>query len=239
MAAPIAKISKPSKLTQTIAERLRTMIVEGALKPGERLPTEKELCKGFGVGRSSVREALQSLEHVGLLRSRPGVGRFLTEDAFLLLQSQNWWQMMERASQFEWMDARMIIEVSVARLAAERATPDDVRYLGEALKGMEGSVGNLDRFFEIELEAHLCVAKACGNKILTELVGYLIQRISGEAEKFLRTLPYTATRTLEDFRNILRAFQNKDGALAGDAMEKHLRGISDVLAKGHEAGRLS
>lgn len=230
MNSNITRIAKPSKLTDTIAERLASMIAQGVLKPGDKLPTEKELCDGFGVGRSSVREALGSLEHIGLIESRPGIGRFLKADADSLLGSLGWGQMLERASVFDLMEARKCLEVTVAKLAAERATDEIINSLEGSLKAMEAAgASDLDQFFENELDFHLSLSKACQNSLLTELVNTLIHRVSGQAERFLRTLPYTCDATIDQFRRILNAL--KDGApkLAGDSMEEHLDLVREVL----------
>ncbi len=229
----IVRIAKPSKLTQTITERLRSMITEGVLKPGDKLPTEKELCDGFGVGRSSVREALGSLEHMGLIESRPGIGRFLSVDADRLMESFGWGQLVERASLFDLMEARRYLEVVVARLAAERATDEIINSLDASLKAMEASgTSDLDQFFDNELEFHLCLSRACQNLVLTELVNALIHRISSHAERFLRTLPYTCDDTIGQFRCILKALKDGDPDVAGDCMAKHLDVVRDVLNRG-------
>ena len=233
----IARIAKPSKLTETIAERLRAMIADGVLKPGDKLPTEKELCDGFGVGRSSVREALGMLEHAGLIQSRPGVGRFLTPEANSLLGSLGWGQMIERASLVDLMEARKCLEVTVARLAAERATDEIIASLESCLKAMEACGGkDIDQFFENELDFHLSLSKACQNSVLTELVNTLIHRISGQAERFLRTLPYTFQATIDQFSRILKALKDGDPELAGASMEEHLDIVRDVLNRGSGEG---
>lgn len=228
----IDRIAKPSKITQTIADKLRSMIAEGVLKPGDKLPTEKELCDGFGVGRSSVREALVSLEHMGLIESRPGVGRFLSAGAMILLESLEWGQLLEQAPLFDLMEARKYLEVVVARLAAERATDEIIASLEASFRKMEAAGSNdLDTFFDNEMQFHLSLSKACHNSVLTELVNALIYRISGDATRFFRTLPYTCEATLGQFRSILQALKDGDPDLAGNLMETHLDLVREVLSK--------
>lgn len=229
----IDRIVKPSKLTQTITDKLRSMIAEGILKPGDRLPTEKELCDGFGVGRSSVREALGSLEHMGLIESRPGVGRFLAADAVSALESFEWSQQLERASTFDLMEARKYLEVIVARLAAERATDEIIERLDALVEAMEAAgSGDLDAFFEHELRFHLTLSTACGNSVLTELVNALIHRVSGNATRFFKTLPYTCEATLTQFKSIVQALKDGNPDLAGESMTTHLDLVHEVLNKG-------
>ncbi|HHW19442.1 MAG TPA: FadR family transcriptional regulator [Firmicutes bacterium] len=232
MIGNITRITRPSKITETIAGKIRSLIQEGVLKPGDKLPTERELCEAFGVGRSSVREALQSLEHLGLIETKPGIGRFLNKDATMLLNSLTWGQMLERASMFELMEARKILEVTTAKLAAERATDDvisELEWLVSEMKKVQNS--DMDLFFDRELQFHLTLSGACKNSVLTELVNLLIQRVSGQAETFLRTLPYTFEMTVRQFERIVKALKEGDPLSAGDSMEEHLEIVKTALNK--------
>jgi len=213
------------------------MIEEGVLKPGDKLPTEKELCEGFGVGRSSVREALQGLEYMGLIESRPGVGRFLSSDSDVLLNSENWRLTLDQASVFELMEARRILEVSPVELAAQRATDEVIANLENILDVMrEVMDSDMDLFFEKELELHLALAAACENSVLTELINSLIRKVSKHSERFLRTLPYTFERTVDQFDAIIKALKEGDPVLAREKMDEHLDLVRYALGKekGHE-----
>jgi GntR family transcriptional repressor for pyruvate dehydrogenase complex len=228
----IGRLRKPSKITEMITDKIREMIEEGVLKPGDKLPTEKELCEGFGVGRSSVREALQSLEFLGLVESRPGIGRFLSHDSAVLIDSQNWRLTLEQAPTFELMEARRILEVTTARLAAERATDEVIARLESILGAMKDVMDDdMDMFFKKELDFHLTLAGACQNAVLTELVNILIHRVNKNAERFLRTLTYTFEKTVRQFEAILKALQDGDPILAGDSMHEHLDIVRDALSK--------
>lgn len=225
-----SRINRPSKIAQTIAERIRALIADGTLKPGDKLPSEKELCDAFGVSRSSVREALQSLEHLGLIESRPGVGRFLSQDADALQQTLTYGQMLERASVFELMEARWYLEVTVARLAAERATDDEIATLESHLNVMEEVLGkDMDRWFEAEQDFHVALSRACRNSVLTEMVNALMYRVAGQAERFLRTVPYTCKVTHGQFGRIVAALKEGDPEKAGQAMQEHLEFTKRVL----------
>ncbi len=229
----IGRLRKPSKITEMITDRIRGMIEDGVLKPGDKLPTEKELCEGFGVGRSSVREALQSLEYMGLVESRPGVGRFLSLDAMALISSQHWRLTLEQAPAFELMEARRILEVTTARLAAERATDEVIASLEKLLGEMKAVMdGDMDLYFEKELNFHLTLAGACQNAVLTELVHILIRRVNKDAERFLRTLPYTFELTVKQFEALVQALHDGDPISAGDSMHAHLDNVRDALSKG-------
>ncbi len=231
----LSPLRKPNKITEIITDKIRQMIEEGMLKPGDKLPTEKELCEGFGVGRSSVREALQGLEYMGLIESRPGVGRFLSSDSDVLLKSENWRFTLDKASAFELMEARRILEVSAVELAAERASDEVIKRLKELLGVMEKVMdSDMDLFFDKELQFHLTLAGACQNSVLVDLINGVIHRVTKDSERFLRTLPYTFSRTVEQFQTIVRALEEGDPVLAGQKMDEHLDLVRYALGKDEE-----
>lgn len=230
----IKKIKRPTKVTESIADEIRSLIKKGVLKPGEKVPTEMELCEAFGVGRSSVREALQSLEHLGLIETRPGIGRFLNKDAIMILNSLTWGQMIERASIFELMEIRRILEVAAARLAAERATDDDISELDEIINEMKKvDNNNLNLFFDYDLRFHLTLSGSCKNSLLTEFINLLIQRISGQAIAFMKTLSYTSEITIRQFEKIIKAIKEGDPVSASEGMEEHLDIVKSALNMGN------
>ena len=184
-----------------------------------------------------MREALQGLEYMGLIESRPGVGRFLSSDSDVLLNSENWRLTLDQASVFELMEARRILEVSAVELAAQRATDEVIANLENILDVMrEVMDSDMDLFFEKELELHLALAAACENSVLTELINSLIRKVSKHSERFLRTLPYTFERTVDQFDAIIKALKEGDPVLAREKMDEHLDLVRYALGKekGHE-----
>ena len=232
MLESIGKIQRPNKLTEIVIAKLRLLIIEGRLKPGDRLPSEKDLCTAFDVGRSSIREALQCLEHLGLVQSRQGIGRFLAKASPAHAESANWGQIFEQSPVFELMEAREYLEVVVARLAAQRASDEAIAEMELILRDIkDGAVDDPDKFFIAELEFHQALSRASGNRVLAELVRLVIRRVHGEAERFLRTVPHTCRETAEMSEQLLQAIVEGDSERAGEIMVRHLRSVSDVLRK--------
>ena len=230
MLETIDRIERPNKLTETITAKLRALIEQGMLKPGDRLPSEKELCEAFGVGRSSVREALQALAHLGLIRSRQGIGRFLSEDARSYVEAVNWGKVFEQAPIFHLMEARECLEVRVARLAAQRASDEAISGLERILADVkDGGANDADKFFGAELEFHEALSQATGNQVLAEMVRMVVRRVHGEAERFLRTVPHTSQETARLFEALLSAIKDGDSERAGELMEQHLGTVNTVL----------
>jgi DNA-binding FadR family transcriptional regulator len=139
---------------ERIAERLADEIRAGALAPGARLPSERDLARRLGVGRSSVREAIAALQLRGIVATRPGAGSFVVEDALEVLRADN--PPASDASPSAVLEARAAIEPSVARLAAHRARRDPLAE--ELLSAMESGPdraawSRADRLFHRQLAA--------------------------------------------------------------------------------------
>lgn len=211
-----------------VASEIEKMIRDGVLSPGERIPPEKELAQRYGVGRSSIREALEAMEHIGMIETRQGVGRFLSENALSLLEGFNWGQMIQDAPTQALMEARALVEVATARLAAERATREDVEELERLLVLMKGS--DLDGYFEAELQFHLTLARASQNPVLSKLVEILIGRVYSEAENFKRTTA-ASRKDIFLFEEMIESVTLHDGERAAALMVAHLGGVKRLLAQ--------
>lgn len=211
-----------------VASEIEKMIRDGALSPGERIPPEKELAQRYGVGRSSIREALEAMEHIGMIETRQGVGRFLSENALSLLEGFNWGQMIQGAPTLALMEARALVEVATARLAAERATGENVEELEHLLALMKES--DLDGYFEAELQFHLTLARASRNPVLSKLVEILIGRVYSEAESFKRTTA-ASRKDIFLFEELIEAVTLHDGERAAALMVAHLGGVKRLLAQ--------
>ena len=140
MAPPNSKLTlSPAprrKLTETVAEQLMAAIRE--LPPGTKVPSERELTKDLGVGRSTVREALNGLAMLGVVEIRHGQGVFVTEEAPAQdSEPSAITAALERGVTNEFIEARLIVEVEVARLAARRRTDEDLARLEAALEVQE------------------------------------------------------------------------------------------------------
>src|SRR5438309_4641619 len=114
---PISRLS----LSDEIVEQIIDLISRGILRPGERMPSEKQLCLQFGVGRTSVREALRSLSAMGVLETRMGEGTFVAEDAGRSLErSFQWGLLMNRKTVEDLVETRLMLESHTAYLAAAK-----------------------------------------------------------------------------------------------------------------------
>lgn len=169
-------------LSDEIINQLIQLISLGKLKPGQRLSSERELCKQFGVGRSSLREALRSLAVMGILEGRVGEGTYIAKDSQTYLKKTvQWGLLFDQKDLNDLVETRLMLESQTSFLAAQRATGDDIETLKKTLDEMRDNIDKLERYLELDLQFHLDIAQATQNSVLHNLLemtrGYLKESI--------------------------------------------------------------
>jgi GntR family transcriptional repressor for pyruvate dehydrogenase complex len=214
---------------EEVADELRSMILAGRLMPGDFLQPQKALAARFGVGLSSVREAIQLLAAVGLVESHPGKGTWVRETALNTLFSAD--EVKARLGALnarQLYEARMVVEAALTRLAAERATPDDIRPIWTALAEMKAAEDDL-AFLRADLDFHLAVARAGHNPLLEQFY-HLSRQLLAEVISQVIMLPNVKEESLPLQENIARAIAAHDVEQAVAAEQAHMRYIDRVLA---------
>jgi GntR family transcriptional repressor for pyruvate dehydrogenase complex len=163
---PIAR----QKTYEIVAERLLGLISSRHLGPGDAVPAERELVELYGVGRSSIREALRMLESKGVIRSR-GNGSFtVAEFGNTLNNSLDFLLSVDEADYGELFEVRRILEGEAAALAASRRRDEDVVEMAAEIAAMEEGLGSEEGFITADLRFHLTIAKASGNRLIAHLM---------------------------------------------------------------------
>jgi GntR family transcriptional repressor for pyruvate dehydrogenase complex len=166
----IKRITKNS-LSEAIAEQIIGLISSGDLHPGERLPSERELCQQFGVGRSSLREALSCLAIVGVLDVRVGDGTFIAQDGQKFIGRVFEWRVLTEQQDLEnLLEVRIALEADAAAYAATRGTEEQFQRLEKVLKEMQSSQNDPKKFAALDLDFHLIIAEASNNKLMHDLL---------------------------------------------------------------------
>jgi GntR family transcriptional repressor for pyruvate dehydrogenase complex len=215
-------------------EQIVRQVQTGKLKPGDRLPSERQLIEMLQVSRSSVREALQGLAMMGIIESRAGQGSFVSSR--VLLPSQDWQHpslpsTLQRDMLLSLIEARRTVEGSVARLAAERATPDLVLRLHKAFElyaQHEGLEAGDDTAGTYHHQFHLAVAEITGNAFFVLVVETLLRAVPlsfRESEFVKRSL--AEQRALHEtevaiHHGLLTAIEHNDGPGAWQAISDHM-----------------
>lgn len=223
-----------TSVSDEIVARIVDLISRGMLKPGDRLPPERELCKQFGVGRTSLREALRSLSVMGILDGRVGEGTFVCSNSRYLERSLQWGLLLEPKRVQDLVEARLMLESQTALLAAQRATEEDLSEIEETIRGMAAAIDRPGRFLEHDLQFHLTIARAAQNAILYSLLtmirGYLQEWIKNSLETpSTHSVEARARLSLDEHEQILRSLRRQDSEGAQEAMKDHILSSSQDL----------
>ena len=182
----MALINKKS-LAEEVASKLQEQISLGQYKINEKLPIEAELMKSFGVGRSSIREAMKLLANSGLLRIQQGVGTFVQE---VTGTQEPMDQRLKRASLKDLDEVRQLLELKIAEKAAINRTDDDIvamkQHLANRMK--TANEGLLEECVEADIQFHIAIAEASKNEILADLYKSVSKHLKKE---FLKLYPDT------------------------------------------------
>ena len=163
-----------NRTADDLVERLIHLILESGLKPGDRLPSERQLMAQLSVGRSSLREAVKALSAMGVLEVSVGSGTFVGNGSrAILTKPLSWMLLMGEQDCRDLIEARRVIEGELASLAAERATDEELAAIGERLALLRVSTENAEAFTRYDLEFHLAIARAAHNQVLAQVVDTL------------------------------------------------------------------
>lgn len=217
-----------SRVSDAVASELEQRILEGSLKPGDRIPAERELAATMGVSRASLREAIQKLVLKGMLVSRQGEGTFVTDrlDAGF---AEPWQEMVftHPAVREDLLEFRHMLEAKAAECAAQRATDADIERLRlcferlqEAFKG-----DDLDEQVERDLAFHQAIADASHNVIIGHQTASLLRLIRHHIRlnlSVLMRLPETRENLHEQHRTVLEAIVGRRATGAREAAAQHM-----------------
>ncbi|MBS3783699.1 MAG: FadR family transcriptional regulator [Anaerolineae bacterium] len=220
-----------STLVEDVTEEIRQMILTGQIKPGEFVPTRKELAAQFGVGLSTVQEAIQALSAVGMLASRAGKGTWVREDALdVLIHPEAVRTRLGELNARKVYEARRVVEIALTEMAAKRATPEDIERIWHAMHRMEANVHHTDAFVRADLDFHLGVARASKNELLEQFY-HLARKLLVEVIHELVSLPRVQQDSIPFQRAILEAIEKRDPELARQAAEEHMAYVEHLLDK--------
>ena len=220
------------KLYQDVLDRLMQRIEFGEIGPGDQLPSERELMEVYGVGRVAVREAMQELARSGIVEISHGErARVVVPTARLLIDQIAGGARHLLRMQPETLDhlkeARLFLETGMVKLAAERATADDVLRLQARLEDHRACMVNLDQFMKKDMYFHREIARISGNPIYPAIVEALFEWASSYYQSIVRA-PGAEELTLSEHQKIIEAIASHDVSSAVQAMTDHLNRASDL-----------
>ncbi|MER7193964.1 FadR/GntR family transcriptional regulator [Streptomyces flaveolus] len=217
-------------VTDEAIEKIKGMIVSGALRPGDRLPKESELAAGLGLSRNSLREAVRALSLIRILDVRQGDGTYVTSlDPQLLLEALGFVVDFHRDDTvLEFLAVRRILEPAATAMAASRIGERELDELGDRLDAL-GDEPSVEELVAADLEFHRAVVGASGNSVLCSL----LEGLSGPTARarVLRGLTEDGAvgRTLDEHRAILAALRDRDAEAARSWATVHIASVERWL----------
>lgn len=200
--------------------------MNGELRPGDKLPAERELADQFGVSRTAIREAMKALTHSGLVVIQPGRGTFVTDISSKVVRHS--FDMLVRGSNEtgikDLIEVREILEPEIAALAAVRARSEDIESMEEAVRAMDMAMDDLETFIEADLDFHLALAQGSNNVLIPALIDTLVELLR-EHRKRAASVEGGMSRGQPHHKIILAAIKNNDANAARNSMRGHLEQV--------------
>lgn len=220
-----------SQLHDEVVRQLRESIDSGALEPGERLPSERDLAAALAVSRNVLREALRVVEATGLIFTKPGVGRIVRrlEEGYGAGTSLT--DSLELATIDEVLETRVILECEIVALACERRTEEESDGLVKAAAKQDTWQDNL--------QFHVLIAEATHNTVLESLVFNHMDRLNRLGQRDRYYSPEDAHLLLGEHTEIAIAIAERDAAKGSDLMRRHILDTKDRIARVNALGDAS
>lgn len=223
---PVRRVRTHEQVLAQIEEK----ILDGSLRPGQKLPSERELVSALGVSRTSVREALRALEAMGIIESRTGSG----PDAGSVITAQSTGALtnllrlhvaLAQISLADLVEIRVQLEQNAARAAASTRTPEDITRLAGLIDAMRDTGQEYREFNILDAEFHVGISRISGNALAADLMTALRGAIESEMTAAFARLPdwqSVAESLVTEHEGILRAIEKGDGDQAAELVADHI-----------------
>lgn len=222
---------KRELVSDKVIEQIKVGIDNGKFKAGDRLPPETEMARSLNVGRSTVREALKVLIHLGILE-RKGRNTVVAEDpfnnAFLLHALARY---RDNQNVVEMIEVRRFLEVQLCELAAERADEADIRDLEACVRQMQTDDKDCATFIQADQSFHLILARAAKNKVFFQMMESIRMSLEKTVELIIRHRPDIVPKSMRYHEEILNAIARHQIRKARKAMKGHLQDIESEFKR--------
>ena len=226
---PFGKI-KNKRIFEQIIEQIEAQIVSGSLKPGDQLPSERQISELMGVHRHSVREALKILEYLGILESKSWLGTIVSTN-----RNDSLIERISKASNFhpkklisELMELRWMLEPKIAALAAQKATDNDLKVIEHSLNLLEKKKDTIDIGFNTDKQFHLAIVRATHNETLLGITEPIMEMLMGFRER-LAEVPGRRKKANKEHRLIYEAIRHHNAGKARINMQRHVDKVKEIL----------
>ncbi|MEP2935960.1 MAG: FadR/GntR family transcriptional regulator [Gilvibacter sp.] len=224
MRVEVLNSNEKVELQKEVITKVRDLINQKNLEPGDKLPSERMLSEKFEVTRSTIREAIQKLEFYGLLKSIPQSGTFVANIGVVAMNGMiNDILRLEEPDFKSLVETRILLELKTARLAAIRRTEEDLNEIEKALDSYATKVTNGEDAVQEDLLFHLAIAKASGNSTMNTFMLIITPEIITNFAKYHVCDEAMAHHAIEEHRQIFEAIKVQDAQLAKQKMKEHFK----------------
>jgi len=222
-------------MTEQVVNQVRLMIQHGKLRPGDRIPPERELARQFGISRASLRAGLRFLAAIGVLISRHGSGTFIADGPPSLDgEPLNMLAALHGFTTEKMFEARRLVEVAVAGLAAENATDEHLRRMADEVADTYAALDNPQEYLIHDFGFHRAVGVASGNPIMASIMEMISEVLY---QRRCKTVGRSRDlkESVEMHHKIYQAIRSRDAEAARRAMSEHLMLAEQALASEESA----
>jgi GntR family transcriptional repressor for pyruvate dehydrogenase complex len=228
---PVSPPAQKHDVTSELLAQFKGLIAQGIVRPGMKLPPERELAGSFNVSRSSLRHALKVLDSMGVIRQRVGDGTYLTTSAASILsQPLEFPILLDGISLSDLMETRLMVEPELAARAAERATSEDLVSLRRSIAGMKGERDE-EKLVDLDLAFHDGILRASGNVLCYRLFSLIHKAMAKSILLTSRLVDWD--HTMGFHRPICEAIDRRNPGAARRAMTEHLLDARDLLGRAY------
>jgi GntR family transcriptional repressor for pyruvate dehydrogenase complex len=221
-------VIRRNKVYEEVAQQIERLILK-KLRPGDKLPSERELAEVLRVSRSSIRDAIRSLELMGLVEPRQGAGTIVREVSSTSLANPFANALKRRREQVsELLDFRKMLEPPLAARAAAHASPDEISEMEEILRRQEQKQIQGDAAVAEDAEFHYSIALASDNSVVLKVLDILMDLLRDTRERSLQ-VEGRPQKSLAGHRRILAAIKRHDGEGAKAAMRRHIEDVEEIV----------
>jgi GntR family transcriptional repressor for pyruvate dehydrogenase complex len=217
-----------NKVYEEVARQIERLILK-KLRPGDKLPPERELAEMLGVSRSSIRDAIRSLELTGLVEPRQGVGTVVREiSADALVNPLSNVLLYKRQLVSELLDFRKMLEPPLAARAATHASPEELAEMEEILRRQDEKLQAAELAIDEDSEFHYSIAMASENSVVLKVLDVLMDLLRATRERSLQ-VEGRPQKSLAGHRRILAAIKRHDALAAEAAMRRHIEDVEEIV----------
>lgn len=225
---------KMSKTYDIVTKDIKDKIIDGTLKMGDRLPSEREMADKFGVSRTSIREAIRALEVIGIIESRRGAGNYIVDNFNnSLLQPLSMMFMLQEYSALDILELRETLEIQCCKMASKIISNKEIEVLNNIVSDMSETT-NEDKSLDLDIKFHNVIIKASNNPLIINVlavISQLMDRFIKDARKIILCKKDNRQKLLCTHKSIVLSIESRDENKCVDSMKKHFELIKESYIK--------